>query len=156
MTKKKTFSSRLPQLRRKPTGNPLWVKGHTHPGPGRPRGSKDKYSREVKQALLDAVEHIGEQIADAEAAEREKQGLPLDTYQLHGIAKYLEWVARDYPAVISALLARIMPAQTETTTEVKHTYHSMEEIANRLRELGLEPKRIYDTYPLIEAKKQLN
>jgi hypothetical protein len=155
MTKKKTFSARLPQLRKKPAGNPLWTKGHNHPGPGRPKGSKDKYTREIKQALLDAIEHVGEMIADAKEVERAKQGLEPNLC-LRGIASYLEWVAQEYPAVASAMLSRMMPQQTESSHEVKHTYHTMEEIANRLKQLGLEPKRIYDTYPLIETKKQLN
>ena len=30
-------------------------------GPGRPKGSIDKYTREIKQALLDAVEYVGEE-----------------------------------------------------------------------------------------------
>jgi len=29
--------------------------------PGRPKGSIDKYTREIKQALLDAVEYVGEE-----------------------------------------------------------------------------------------------
>jgi hypothetical protein len=44
-------------VRKKARGNPAWVKGHNQAGPGRPKGSQDKYTREIKQALLDAVEY---------------------------------------------------------------------------------------------------
>ena len=47
------------------------------------------------------------------------------------------------------MLARMMPIQNETTQTVDVTYHSFEEINNRLRELGLPVGRIY---PLLEAK----
>jgi hypothetical protein len=67
MTKAKTLSGRLPQMRVKQAANPgSWVKGHNTPGPGRPKGSKDAITREIKKkALLDAVEFVGEQISSA-------------------------------------------------------------------------------------------
>lgn len=49
------------------------------------------------------------------------------------------------------MLARLMPTQQQTEVKVEHTYHTMEEIAARLRELGLEPRRIY---PLIHTAKK--
>jgi len=47
------------------------------------------------------------------------------------------------------VLARLVPIQQESTQTVDVTYHSFEEINNRLRELGLPVGRIY---PLLEAK----
>src|SRR5438046_8616975 len=32
-------------------------------GPGRPKGGKNKFSREIKQAVLDAIEYVGEEKA---------------------------------------------------------------------------------------------
>jgi DNA-binding ferritin-like protein len=49
------------------------------------------------------------------------------------------------------MLSRMMPQQTEATHEVKHTYRTYEEIAERLRQLGLQPQRIYPM--LIDEKK---
>ena len=43
-----------------------------------------------------------------------------------------------------------MPIQQESIQQVDVTYHSFEEINNKLRELGLPVERIY---PLLEAKK---
>jgi hypothetical protein len=42
-----------------------------------------------------------------------------------------------------ALLSKIMPQQQQTEAKVEHRYETFEEIAARLRELGLEPRRIY-------------
>jgi hypothetical protein len=52
--------TRAPQPAKRKGGNPAWVKFHNQAGPGRPKGSQDKYTREIKQALLDAVEYVGE------------------------------------------------------------------------------------------------
>jgi hypothetical protein len=41
------------------------------------------------------------------------------------------------------LLARLIPIQQESTQTVDVTYHSFEEINNKLRELGLPVERIY-------------
>jgi hypothetical protein len=59
------------------------------------------------------------------------------------VSAYLVWIARDYPQVACAMLARMMPQQVEASHKVEHTYHSLEEIGNRLRELGLPAQRIY-------------
>jgi hypothetical protein len=120
------------------------------PGPGRPKGAKDKLSREIQQCLLDAVEHVGERIAQREAEALKKQGRAIDLNAPRGLTKFFEWVALEYPQVVCAMLARLMPTQQQTEVKVEHTYHTMEEIAARLRELGLEPRRIY---PLIDEKK---
>jgi hypothetical protein len=65
------------------------------------------------------------------------------------VTAYLEWIALEYPQVACAMLARMMPQQASVEHKVEHTYHTMEEIGARLRELGLTPQRIY---PLIEAQ----
>jgi hypothetical protein len=44
-----------------------------------------------------------------------------------------------------------MPQQTEATHTVEYQYKSLEEIGNRLRELGLSPGRIYPL--LVDQKK---
>jgi hypothetical protein len=79
------ISGRLPQLRKRPRGNPAWVKGHNQAGPGRPKGSPDRYTRELKKALLDAVEFVGEEFAAAEAAEAAKQGRAVDPNAPRGV-----------------------------------------------------------------------
>jgi hypothetical protein len=117
----------------------------------RPKGSPDRYTRELKKALLDAVEFVGEEFAAAEAAEAAKQGRAVDPNAPRGVTAYLEYVARNHPQVMCAMLSRIMPQQTEATHTVEHQYKSLEEIGNRLRELGLSPGRIYPL--LVDQKK---
>jgi len=60
-----------------------------------------------------------------------------------GLVAYMEWIAEEHPVTACAMLARIMPQQTEHSQTVDATYHSFEEINNRPRELGLPVERIY-------------
>mgnify|MGYP005818325045 CR=1 FL=1 len=39
----------------KSNGTPLYRKGHKKPGPGRPKGSKDKTPNALRQAVLDSL-----------------------------------------------------------------------------------------------------
>jgi hypothetical protein len=67
-----------------------------------------------------------------------------------GLVAYFEWIADEYPTTACAMVSRIVPQQASVAVEHTHRYQTMEEIANRLRELGLQPQRIY---PMIEAKR---
>ena len=87
--------------------------------------------------ILDAAENVGNEMTIA------------DPRGPMGITGYLENIAREHPAVICGMLARLVPIQQESTQTADVTYHSFEEINNRLRELGLPVGRIY---PLLEAK----
>jgi hypothetical protein len=142
------ITTRLPLQVKRKRGRPF-EKGNPG-GPGRPVGSHDRMTRELKAALLTAVERVGEKYAEAAAAKRKAEGLAPERAALRGISAYLENVAENHPQVMCALLSKIMPQQQQTEVKVEHRYQTMEEIANRLRELGLQPQRIY---PLIEAKK---
>jgi hypothetical protein len=152
-----------PHVRKRRRGNPNWKKGQPPAGPGRAKGSPNKYTREIKQAILDAVEYVGEEKAgeylaslkrkiskdDPLAAQKQKMIDDANANLPRGISAYLVWISRDYPQVACAMLARMMPQQITAEHKVEHTYHSLEEIGNRLRELGLPAQRIY---PLLEAK----
>jgi hypothetical protein len=76
-------------VRKKPRGDHLFKPGN--PGrPGRPKGSADKFTREIKQAVLDAAEFVGEEIANAEDPEGKNPDAP------RGITAYLVHVARNH------------------------------------------------------------
>jgi hypothetical protein len=108
------ITTRLPlQAKRAQTHN--WFKKGNPGGPGRPKGSPNKLTREIKLALLNAVEHVGEEIAEAAAEELKKQGRAPDPDMPRGIGAYLAHVARNHPQVMCAMLARLMPQQTEAT-----------------------------------------
>jgi len=103
----------------------------------RTKGTVNHLTRELKQVILDAAENVGNEMTIA------------DPRGPMGITGYLENIAREHPAVMCGMLARLVPIQQESTQTVDVTYHSFEEINNRLRELGLPVGRIY---PLLEAK----
>jgi hypothetical protein len=152
MTNQKGFIvTRLPLNKAKRGAPPKPFLPGNPGGPGRPKGAKDKYSRVIQQCLLDAVEHVGEQIAQRDAEALKAAGREIDLNAPRGLTAFFEWVALEYPQVACAMLARMMPTQQQTEVKVEHTYHTMEEIAARLRELGLEPRRIY---PLLTDEKK--
>ena len=81
----------------------------------------------MRQAILDAAENVGNVI-------HVQFGSVSDA---GGITAYLERIAIEHPAVMCGLLSRLILNQQESTQTVDVTYHSFEEINNKLRELGL-------------------
>src|SRR6266481_9101412 len=102
------------------------MNGHDGHVTHRRKGSSNKITRELRQAILDAAENVGNVI-------HVQFGDPSGAV---GITAYLERIAIEHPAVMCGLLARL-------TQTVDVTYHSFEEINNKLRELGLPVERIY-------------
>jgi hypothetical protein len=94
--------TRLPTLKAKRgvVGRPF-EKGCA-PGPGRPKGAKDKLSREIRQCLLDACEHVGERIAQRDAEALKAAGREIDLDAPRGLTKFFEWVVEEYPQVACA------------------------------------------------------
>jgi hypothetical protein len=151
MTRAKDIGTRL----RVGNGAPstAFEKGHDRPGPGRPRGSTDRLSREIKVALLDAGEYTGECFAREDAEARKAAGLPPEEAPLRGLAAYLGRISRTHPVAYTALLSKVLPSQIVAEAVVQEpSYKSLEEVADRLRSLGLEPARIYQSYPMLQAK----
>jgi hypothetical protein len=149
MTKPKDIITR-PQNMGKNRGKGRPFEPGCKPGPGRKRGGRDHMATELRQALLMAISNVGEMYAAENAAERKEKGLPVNRNANRGMAAYLERIAHTHPSVMGALLSRILPSKVEGEHTVQHTavaYTSYEEIANRLRELGLEPRRIYAKKP---------
>jgi hypothetical protein len=142
MTKAKDITGRLPRVQHVGNGSHGFKEGCT-PGPGRPKGSQDRMTREIKQALLDAAEFCGEEIVTKEIAALIEQGVDPDPALPRGITGFFVSVGRTHPQVLCAMLARIMPVQQTADVQVEHRYTTIEEINERLRQLGLEPKRIY-------------
>jgi hypothetical protein len=105
---------------------------------------------------ITAMENVGEERARERAAARKAGGLPAERAPTRGTASYLQYLAEEHPTSMAALLSRILPAKVEGDHQVVHTntYQTFEQIAARLKELGLEPRRICDSYPLLEAKKE--
>ena len=60
------------------------------PGPGRPKGAKDKLSREIRQCLLDACENVGERIAQRDAEALKAAGREIDLDAPRGLTAFFE------------------------------------------------------------------
>lgn len=66
------------------------------PKPGRPKGSQNKTTALVKEAILKAAENVGDPA-------KEKGGL----------VGYCEYLARDEPKAFAQLIGKILPMQVE-------------------------------------------
>jgi hypothetical protein len=154
MTKAKDITGRMPTHTKKVATSGSFEKGHDRPGPGRPRGSQDRIPRHIKEAMLDGVDRSGEDFAEMLAKERAEKGLSPNPDPATGITAFFHYLALHNPALMCTLLARILPQQmqVEATHDITHTYTTIEQVHNRLRELGLNPQRLY---PMLvhDAKK---
>jgi hypothetical protein len=65
-------------------------------------------AREVRQAIIDAAEFVGEELVIN----------PEDSNTPRGITAFLANVAREHPAVMCGMLARLVPIQEESTQTV--------------------------------------
>ncbi|THD62123.1 MAG: hypothetical protein E7813_20680 [Bradyrhizobium sp.] len=90
-------------------GVELWVpeKGEKHAGAGRPRGSKNKITLTLKEALLVALEAVGE-----------------DGKSTNGLTGYLFKVAMKRPDLIMPILGKLMLLEMKQAAkaEKKRTY----------------------------------
>jgi hypothetical protein len=68
---------RSPQVKARGRGRPF-EKGCA-PGPGRPKGSRDRMTLELRQALLTAVENVGETARNAGSFRQDRSGWPAAT-----------------------------------------------------------------------------
>ena len=87
----------------KPTGNPTGrPKGQAKTG-GRRKGTPNRTSQLLKDAVLQAAEIQGNKI------NKDKQ--------LSGLIKYLQFIAAEHPAQFCTLLNRVMPLQIGGTSD---------------------------------------
>jgi hypothetical protein len=73
---------------------------------------------------LDAVEHVGEGIAERDADALKAAGLEVDLDAPRGLTAFFEWVALEYPQVACAMLARLMSAQQEPSQQLRSPHLS--------------------------------
>ena len=83
----------------KPTGRP---KGQVKTG-GRKRGTPNRTTQLIKDAVLRAAELSGQSLSKNK--------------KYTGLEKYLMFLAMDHPAVFGALLNKILPMQVGATTD---------------------------------------
>ena len=73
------------------------------PGSGRKKGTPNKTTQLLKDAVLKAAALRGEQI-----------GSPKGTT---GLEKYLVWLSKEHPQAFSSLLGRVLPMQVGGTSD---------------------------------------
>jgi hypothetical protein len=102
---------------------------------GRPRGSHNKITTQLKQAILLAAEWAGE-----------------DLNGKNGLVGYCYRLAVLEPKTFGALLGRVLPLEVSAKVdiaELREPYETIEQAEAAMYELGLQPTRIYDM--LIES-----
>jgi hypothetical protein len=91
---------------------------------GRPKGSMNKYSRNLREDLMEATERVG----------RDGEGQD-------GVVGYLMWLARAEPKSYAMLLRGMMPAEIRATMTLKPML-TLEEAFAEVRARGLRPELI--------------
>lgn len=117
------------------TGNPALVKGGpTLKGAGRPKGSKNGATRELKEAMFRGMELAG---SDGKGS--------------GGVEGYFFFLAWKRPELFTRLLERLLPltftVPKGSGSEEKPlvvVYETKDDILNRMRERGLPPPKTLD------------
>lgn len=86
---------------------------------GRAAGTPNKYTAEIKQAVIEALNRSGK---DGKGKE--------------GAVGYFVWLSRAEPAVFGGLVGKILPTQVEVADKT-HRSLTVEEATQKLRERGL-------------------
>jgi hypothetical protein len=118
-----------------------FLKGHKKIG-GRKKGVVNRTTRDLTQAILNAAESIG--FLEYEDVSRQENGkvvirnVPVPTGK-DGLEGYLRWLGLERPQLFTPLLKAMLPfvVKGAIRAEPKREYTSMEEVEQRMRELGL-------------------
>lgn len=94
---------------------PLFQKGENWTGnaEGRPRGTLNKTTQVLKEALIISAHNVGDEIGNAqiEAGAATANG---------GLVGYLETIARDHPTSFCSLLGRVLPLVLQGSIDHTH------------------------------------
>jgi hypothetical protein len=101
--------------------------GKRPPNAGRKRGSINKTTSVLKQAVLLATEQTGDP---------SKRGRG-------GLIGYLRFVAREYPKVfVPSLLARVLPLQVQVDTQAEIIYRNVAEVEREIASRGFSIEEV--------------
>jgi hypothetical protein len=119
----------MERVKMKRRGGEKFVKGDPNPGRGRPKGSENKMTRILKEAVVVAAELVGNRLT------RE----PKLALEGSGLVAYLEWAAEHEPKAFLTLLGKVLPLQLHARSEFfrRERYVTVEEARARLRERGI-------------------
>lgn len=112
----------IPKKKAKRKGNPAFVKGMKSLNPnGRPKGSKNKLTMELKQAIMTAMAMVGSDRKGKDGAEG-----------------YLAALAANHPEIFAKLLEKMIPFVMQAPDgPISIEYRSKHEVITRMRERGL-------------------
>ena len=110
---------------------------------GRQPGSSNLFGRELKEALLDAAQEVGE-VEETDVLD--KDGKPTGTTRMRatgkdGLRGYLRWAAMYRANAFIAQLGRVMPLQVNVKAEApkRVVYPSLDDARAALRARGIDP-----------------
>lgn len=102
---------------------------------GRPPGSLNKFTVEVKDAVVNAAMNRG-----------------FDGKGTGGLIGYLEWAARVEPRSFLSLLARCIPINLVSRLDVDVAVLTPEQVVAKLRERGIDVERVFQMPKVVEVK----
>jgi hypothetical protein len=137
-------------LVRKPRGKPFEKGDDSRRAPGRTPAQRNLFTREVKDALVEAGENFGNRLVALHNAKLPKKPnsnfikelIELSKLDPKGIVSYFEWLAEKYPSLYVALLGRALPhimRHEGGDGAIEVVCRSAEDIEKALRERGLPP-----------------
>lgn len=115
---------------------------------GRKRGSVNRKTAILKEAILLAAELEGDQ--DLRTTARLNSETDGESAKRGGLVGYLRWVARNHPATFAGLLGRVLPMQVRVDAHADVTYRTVAEVE---RDMAARGFAVADLAPLlIEAQ----
>jgi hypothetical protein len=112
-----------------------FVKGAKRPfNAGRKRGSVNKRTALLKEAILLAAELEGDQ--DLRTTARLKSETDEEIAKRGGLVGYLRWIARNHPAPYASLLGRVLPMQVRVDARTDVTYRTVAEVERDMAARG--------------------
>jgi hypothetical protein len=126
-----------------------FVKGGKRPlKAGRKRGSVNRKTAILKEAILLAAELEGDQ--DLRTTARLNNETDEEIAKRGGLVGYLRWQARNHPAPFASLLGRVLPMQVRVDAHTDVTYRTVAEVE---RDMAARGFAVADLAPLlIEAQ----
>jgi hypothetical protein len=110
--------------------------GHGTPM-GRPKGTANKISARIKEAVLEAVSLEGEVSIQPKDVATMLAETEEETAKRGGLVGYFRWLARNEPVVVGHILAKIMPTQVNVSAFNEDVYHSVEQVREEMIREGV-------------------
>ena len=92
-------------------------------GRGRPKGSTNFFTRDMKEAIIDACNELG-----------------FDGQGQEGMKGYMKFLGKNFPPVFGGLMRAVLPTQVSVEqVQRPKRYQTMEEVLEELKAYGIVP-----------------